>query len=523
METISRGKALDKMLLGIYGNRNVNFENQKVIINDDRIRKTLFSPTSINNVRSLFEVTFKDTAVKFEDKKKGKSFDLDREKVIDNTTEYFKSFGIGIPNVVNKTERKILGKRMCNAILEHILPVIFSNISTKKGKVDIENDDISSKFNKAVERIQSEFSSGDFFEQLYVDCKASDVEKLNDSEFLKDECNFGVLVCSMTDRIFDRFNFVPTISYYACNDNEKPTEMPKKENNLFEEITSKLVSSLVLDNKNFVSPYYYTKNSNNVTENESMEYTIHFNVDVPNSSFIPRYSYFMTRIDNGIIEEKYAYCESATQVNLKLIEKAIRQIRSKYTEEITEYYHQILANIEILCSKFLAIDIERVLSQNIHSIEDFKKALKSLCNNDDIDKVWDLCKGNGMSAQQASRYIYCGIEAAIQDFLFMISDSMIMDKDKTLFLHAIEDYIPKASIAKHTNVLSTLLKKARIDELSQLRVKNNNFNWNSNAGLKMYYRNDVYTLPMHDKSEDVYRCLKSTISYYCNTLNEVEI
>ena len=101
----------------------------------------------------------------------------------------------------------------------------------------------------------------------------------------------------------------------------------------------------------------------------------------------------------------------------------------------------------------------------------------------------------------------------------MISDSMIMNEDKPLFLHAIEDYIPKSSIAKHTNMLSTLLKISKIDELSKLRGKYNNFNWNPNVGSKMYYRNDANTLPMHDKSEDVYSCLKNTISCYCNALN----
>ena len=96
---------------------------------------------------------------------------------------------------------------------------------------------------------------------------------------------------------------------------------------------------------------------------------------------------------------------------------------------------------------------------------------------------------------------------------------MIMNKDKPLLLHAIEDFIPKSSIVKHTNALSTLLKKSKIDELSKLRGKYNNFNWNPNVGSKMYYRNDANTLPMHDKSEDVYSCLKNTISYYCNALN----
>ena len=89
METISRGKALDNLMKEIYGNLNVNFKDRNVIINDDGIRKTLYSPTSINNVRRLLEVTFKNTDVIFEDKKKGKNFALNTETVITNTVNYF--------------------------------------------------------------------------------------------------------------------------------------------------------------------------------------------------------------------------------------------------------------------------------------------------------------------------------------------------------------------------------------------------------------------------------------------------
>ena len=146
MITISRSEALDEILLGIYGNRNVNFENHKVIINDDRIRKTLYSPTSATNLRYMLEVTFKKSDVKFEDKKKGKNFALNKETVIDNTVEYFRGLGIYIPEVVNSTERTLLGILMCDAILEDILPAIFSNTNTDKGKFNIENADISLEF-----------------------------------------------------------------------------------------------------------------------------------------------------------------------------------------------------------------------------------------------------------------------------------------------------------------------------------------------------------------------------------------
>lgn len=540
MVTISRSEALDNLLLGIYENRNVNFENQKVIINDDRIRKTLYSPTSTTNFIHLLKVTFNDTGVIFEDKKKGKNFALDKERVIDNSVEYFRELGIYIPVVLNMKERYLLGKRMCCAILEHILPVIFSNINTEKGKIGIEKDDISPEFNKAVDCIKSQFSSGDFFEQLYVDIKSSDVEKLYDSDYNETECNFGVLVCSAFEQIFDRFNFVPTISYYSDNDNEQPTETPLKENNQFAELTSKLVSSMVLDNQNFVSPYYYNKNTENTineTENRTKEYKLNFNEDSPNPNFIPRYFYFMTKLNEKIIEEKYPECNSANMLNQKLTEKAFGQIKIEYIDEITQYYQKTLANIENICRKFLAIDIENILSQNISSIADYKKALSSLCNENDIDTVWCFCKENKLCTQQTIRYIHCGIENAMQDFLFSISNSTAKEVKfeeeqsnpflrgftflKPHLLLAIENYISKFAITKHTKALIELLKNANIEQLGKLRAKYSNFKWNTKSGFRMNYRNDSDLFPMNDKSENVYCRLKNTITIYCDELNKI--
>ena len=121
MRTTNRLEALDDMLLGIYGNRNVNYGSKKVIINDDGIKQTLYSPTSIDNTRRLLEVTFNNTDVVFEDYKKGKNFSLNKEKVIDNTVKYFRELGINIPMILNTKERYLLGKRMCNVLLEYML------------------------------------------------------------------------------------------------------------------------------------------------------------------------------------------------------------------------------------------------------------------------------------------------------------------------------------------------------------------------------------------------------------------
>lgn len=520
MLTISRGKALNNLMKEIYGNLNVNFKERNVIINDDGIRKTLFSPTSINNVRRLLEVTFKGTAVKFKDKKKGKNFDLDREKVIDNTTEYFRSFGIDIPNVVNKTERKLLGKKLCNALIEYLLPAVFSDIDTEKEKIDTEKDDISSKFDKAIQNIRNKFASSDFFEALYVDIKSSDVEKIYDSDYSKDECNYGIRVWTYAQVVFKELKIIPLVYYLACNNDSEQSEVSnlysntfdglQKEteysNDSFEELISGLAAKEVLDNINFVSPYYYNENHENRIDkikNDPKEYRLRLNVKIPNSSFIPRYFYFLTKLNEDVVREKYPNCKSSAMLNNELMEKAIDKISTDYKDKITQYYKETLANIENIYRNFLSIDIESILSSKIQNVSDFKKALSSLCNENDIDEMWKICQEQHLSAEQTSRYIYCGIEEAIRDFSFLISDLSYSwvncenrTESKSEITAAIEDYISKSDIKGHINTLTKLLRTHNIEGMSVLR-KTRNFKWNPNAGIKMSYRNDSEPWPIH--------------------------
>lgn len=103
----------------------------------------------------------------------------------------------------------LLAGRLCNTIIERILPVIFSNIDVTKNRLKIETDDISLEFNKAIKAVKTHFD--DFFEWLYSDIKVSDVEKLFDSDFDKGECNYGVLVCSVFHNIrYNLFIIEPT-------------------------------------------------------------------------------------------------------------------------------------------------------------------------------------------------------------------------------------------------------------------------------------------------------------------------
>ena len=532
MDTNKRCAALDYLMKEIYENLNVNFEDRKVIINDDRIRKTLYSPISVNNVRRLFEVTFKDADVEFEDKKHGKSFELNETRVTNNIINYFIKLGVSIPVIKNLTERRLLGKRMCNAIIKHILPAIFNNINTKRTRIDIEEDDISFEFNKAVERIKTEFNTEDFSEQLYLDINESEIEKLYDSDFTKNECTHALLVSTAYYRPFEKYKFIPSI-YYYCTDNDKelPPEPIEHDCLTFEELTLKLEQPKDLDLKNFVSPYYY--NSNTVKSKASnndlqSKYKIDFNIECPNPSFIPKYFYFMTKLNEDITNKDFCDCKSPEMLNDVLSEKAIRQIRKKYKKEIEEYYNNTLESIEEIFKKFFAIDIETIINQKITSVDDFKKALHDLCNINDIDAVWQFCTEKKLPAHKSSRYIYCGIEKAMHDFALKISDSLMQEvsinsdqvKNPHL-LRAMERSLSKDTITDHADDLKRLLKIANIDNLCKLRDKFSSYTWNSQTGNNLTYNNDSDIWPEYgknDTSDNIYHCIKRIINVYCDEL-----
>ena len=376
------------------------------------------------------------------------------------------------------------------------------------------------------------------------------------------ECNYGIRVWTYAQVVFKKLRIVPSVYYFACNNDSEQSEVsklysdpfdvlikePEYSNDSFKELISDLAATEGLDNINFVSPYYYNESHENrvdKTKNEHKEYRLRLNVKIPNSSFIPRYFYFLTKLNEDVVREKYPNCKSSAMLNNKLMEKAIDKIRTDYRDKITQYYKETLANIENICRNFLSIDIESILSSKIQNVSDFKKALSSLCNENDIDEMWKICQEQHLSAEQTSRYIYCGIEEAIRDFSFLISDLSYSwvncengTESKSEIIAAIEDYISKSDIKGHISNLAKLLKNYNIEEMSILH-KSRNFKWNLNAGIKMNYRNDSETslflypnkrqlVDSNSKEsqrkeydiKDVYCCLKDSINLYCNNLKE---
>ena len=98
--------------------------------------------------------------------------------------------------------------------------------------------------------------------------------------------------------LFNSFKFIPSVYYYVDNDKEQSTEPIAQNNDSCNKLASELVSTATLDNKSFISPYYYASKTENVVtdfKKPCRGYKLEFNVDVPNSRFIPRYIYFMTK------------------------------------------------------------------------------------------------------------------------------------------------------------------------------------------------------------------------------------
>lgn len=548
MSEIKRSDALDKMLVGIYGNRNVNYDQKTVIINDDRIKKTLYSPVSIANVQYLIELTFTCVDVKFEDKKRGKNFNLTKENVIKNTIAYFRSLGIDIPEVVNKTEIQLLANRLCNSLIEQILPAIFRNIRGTKSRFEIEMDDISLAFNRAIKIIKTDFCSDYFFEWLYTDIKASEVEKLFDSDFNKEECNYEVLVDSFTRNIIEKYNYLTSVYYFDLNtewinaiDRYSSVEHIFDKSDYFSHINNRnlneesctetfdtsadsfmefpFVNQDSFENKDFIRPYYCInkENLNRKTNNKHGEYCIRFNTCLPNSHFVPKYFYFMTKLNEKIIEEVYPGCKTSNMLDRRLKEKAVEQLKEKYTDEIIQYYKSLLVNIEDMCGNFLSTDIEKILSYRVASMEDFKNIMSHLCNKNDIDAVWYFCQEHGLNVQQSIRYIYCGIEDAMYDFLCLISDSINLNWIQ--YNDVIKKNLSVSEIKKHVRNIQEILKSKNLDKLYEIRSNYNSFKWDTNKGFNLTYKNDSDTWPRMGVDENIYQHFKTSIMYYCDNLN----
>ena len=75
--------------------------------------------------------------------------------------------------------------------------------------------------------------------------------------------------------------------------------------------------------------------------------------------------------------------------------------------------------------------------------------------------------------------------------------------------------------------LEELLKNAKIDVSIEIRNKYRAFTWNPNTGTSLNYHNDSDQWPEYYLernsclSENVYHCLLSNITYYCNALNKI--
>ncbi|SFY07035.1 hypothetical protein [Ruminococcus sp. XPD3002] len=530
---------LENLLKGVFGNKNVNIIANKIRINDNGTKVTCYSLKSMSKFRMIFNVTFNCENVNFEDKDKGMTFNLSKKEIMNNTIKYFRGLGVYIPEVVNLTERYLLGKRMCKAILEHILPAIYCNTENDDGKSATDYDDISIEYNKAIDCIRNDFNTEDFFEKLYVDIKASEIEKIYDSDYSKNECDYGLCVCSWLPSMFYVFKSVPSIYYYAYVEKLVLYKDLSNLNGLFddcfnyseqlqysfEELTARFINKNALEYKNFVSPYYYNTKQEyciNKTVNFAKEYRLHLNVKIPNLNFIPRYFYFMTKLNDTIIDEKYPECTSPIDLERTLREKAIEQMRIKCTEEIALYYMETLANIEDVCRKFLTIDIKTILSQKISDCTGFKKALSSLCNENEISTVWEFCIDNKLDTQKTSRYIYCGIEDSIRDYICIIT-SLIKDgcENKSSIFHEIEGFISKTAILKHTSTLSNLLTEFNIDSLIKLRDKYKSFTWSTNKGFNLDYYIEGHEQSVDKGEQNIYKFMQTSITDYCAALRNV--
>lgn len=409
MEIFRRRETLEKILISIFGITTVNFnidsyergEYGEVIINQNGLfDKNSYTLRIQNNYNALFDITFNTCACKFIGKNMSGYSDFNRDRAINNILEYFRRFGIQVPDYfINSADRYLLSKLIYKLISSEILPVIFNTDDNRKKreKSDLDCDDITSDFVIAINNIKAVLESDDIASIMYRNAKMRDIDKTYDKDYESKVCNYGICIC--TDKMlrtpFSRWEHDPDI-LIKIDTNAKDNNMPEN----YKELLSELVSELDLlsgtgDNVFCVPDDYY--------DEEHREEISRFRIlkSGPSPYIFPRYIYYVTKIDinnENEFKAKYPKCFNKYQFIRNLHEKAALALIDNYRMEICEYNQRVLDSIVDVVGQILSADYSLIFSGKIRTYEDCKKALCTMyC---DFERSWNWFLKNGFDDTQ---------------------------------------------------------------------------------------------------------------------------
>lgn len=354
----------------------------------------------------------------------------EKEKIIQQTIRYFEWYGISFSeDLIRTVGYEPLCKVFLSAFCDIIFPLVFCN--------NDKYEEFDNKIELIKYKLEAMFAGFELGYIVHNHAKANELEFVYDSEY-KLYIDFGMneelyaVPIDTAKALCEIILHCPTsavnIGVQRGSDNDNYT---------FESIIGNYQKYPLADDEPFMDPFIWQ--AENFVAN-SLKYTkeSYFplsHVMIPLQYFIPRYFYYVTRINEEIIN-RYKECYALdkidhSELNNQLIKRAAKDFREVHRRDIAEYYYHVMMYIEDMIRRIATADysfairrdsdVEACQKFTKHFNIDYEKIIKYIEDDDCVDKcyekieskIWDFAlylKMNTLRlAGELKEYQQCGI------------------------------------------------------------------------------------------------------------------
>lgn len=400
---LTRHGIFQDLVKRIFEKQNIRLNKDNIIVTDgNQVTEASYTPASLRKFAKIFALAFegtkiiKDSSAKPENEKH-----IEYDTLIENSFLYFEELlEIKIDEKrLNSITKTVKGKMFCHAFTEILLPFIFDG-NDKDKSAELE-------FKKIINDLKSYFGGFELGYITHSHAKANDVEKVNDSKYKhyieKEKDLYAVPI----DRSAVERDIIVPIHIAAINIGVKPDD--NKAYSL-ESLIGNYQSYPFNEEEPFIDPFeiYIDYSLSTKERYDKNGYFSLSPVVIPTQFFIPRFFYYITPINDDIINEyKKVYREygdgSLTHEELdKLIQiRAVKDYRNKHYNEIAEYYEHVVKYLEDIIQRITTADYNSIIRKDSSDVEicqdftkhfniDYERIICYMDNTDCVLKCYEL-------------------------------------------------------------------------------------------------------------------------------------
>lgn len=425
------------LLYEIYGRINLKIDNiflkdsdsskkEVIMFCGGEYSKNTYTHKKLENYDYLFYLTFCAPEIYFVNEKGNVIFK--RANAVSNAIDYFRKFEVEIPEYFRtKSENKILCKALYTAFIDILLPVIFECQNIKK-KLD-------KKLEMVKARLQSHFAGIELGYLEGINATAKDYKIIYDSEYFDSDSveKFDDFYAITVDTAqFAVRIYIPclitAVSLGVKNSDDNDRYSLKR-------IIGNYQKYPFEDDEPFLDPFAgqaegYIANNPRYTEESCFPLS---DVVIPAQYFIPRYFYYITRINQDIIdrynedikkniraamsltnergevimpreesvEEKFELEKlDHDKLNTLLMERAAKDFREAHRDDISEYYRHVMTYIEDMIRRIATADYSCAIRRDSdveacqkfakHFNIDYEKIIEFIEDDYCVEKCYEL-------------------------------------------------------------------------------------------------------------------------------------